>query len=340
MHRDSDLLLYAISAKAEMPWGAFKKVFEYFCSLKLDSGSLNLEELPYKRRETLRAIESLGHCDVEFDEKGGRVFAAPPVLARIPAIGLPQAVLAGSRSPVAIKQLSDACRAVGSSVNLEVREQAADSIFVPSRVLVRAESTKQIAEVANAFGFAFKEEPPAWAILHFAWSLDDYLSARQWDSRKELNWRRRDFDPGSLRFGTSQQEAAIRLSSYTDPVRNIPVHRFWKDGQQAQVDCDWGRYAVLREAGLNVLVYDQHRFIMAVPVGVPLPRLFARSLALCSGYAAQFIPRQSLSYPSPETKGFNLFRNIPPQIAEMIASKLGQALLPYPLELNSQGDNA
>lgn len=340
MYRDSDRLLYAISAKAEISWAEFKRIFDYLYALPTRSSSLNGGSLLHRKHETIRAITALGHCDVEFNESGGKIFVAPPSLARLPVIGLPQAILTGSRSPLAIKQLSEACEIVGRYVSLDVSEQAGNLVFVPSRVVVQAESMEQITQVAGLLRVTFEAEPPAWKILNFAGCLDDYLISRQWSSATELNWRRKDFDLSSLRFGSIQQESVVRLSRYTDPVRNIPAHRFWKDGQQAQVDRDWGRYAVLREAGLNVLVYDQHRFIMAIPVGVPLPRLFAQSLALCSGYAAQFISRQSLPYPSPETKGFNLFRDIPPQIAEMVAAKLGQTLLPYSLDLKSQGDDS
>lgn len=331
MYRDSDRLLYAISAKKEIPWPVFKRDFDYLYALQMRSEGLNLDRLPHRRSETVNAIESLSHCDIEFSEHGGRVFVAPPALVRLPVLGLPQAILTGSRSPQTVRQLSETCRTLGYRVNVEVSEQAADLALVPARVHVKAESIEQIAEVAGVLGIAFEDEPPAWAILHFASSLDDYLAACQWASRKELNWRRKDFNPGSLRFGTTLQETLVRLSSYIDPIRNIQTHLLWKNGQHTEVNRDWGRYATLKESGINVLVYDQRRLIMAVPASVPLPRLFARALALCSGYAARFIMRENFPYPVSEPWGFNLFRDVPPQIAEIVAAKLGQALLPYDL---------
>jgi hypothetical protein len=72
------------------------------------------------------------------------------------------------------------------------------------------------------------------------------------------------------------------------------------------------------------------RFIIAVPVGAKLPRLLERALTLCSGYVATFV--EGLPF-SPEIRGFNLFRAIPPQIAEMTAKKLGQTLSTHSLDI-------
>ena len=335
MYRDNDLLLYVISAKTEMLWAAFKKTFDSLYTLQEPSTSLDLDTVPYKRRETVRAIEGLGHCDIEFSGQEGKIYVAPPVLARLPVIGLPQAVLAGGRSPRTVKQLSDTCQILGKCVHVDVRQQAADLVLVPSRVLVQADSPEYIAKAAELLGIAFAAEPPAWAILQCAGSLDDYLLSRQWLPGKELNWSRKDFDFISRRFGHIDQELNTRLSCYIDPLRKMQIYLLWQEGQYTQVDRSWGQYAVFRNAGVNVLVYDPNRHMMAVPTVTFLPRLFARSLALCSGYAAQFIPAQRWPYASSGSYGFDFSRDVPPQIAETVATKLGQTLLPYSLGLFS-----
>ena len=334
MYRNSDRLLYVISARAEVTWPAFKQIFDYLYMIRRCSRELSLDTLPYQRRMTLRAIDALGHCDVSFDEGGGKIFVAPPVLARLPCLGLPQAVLVGERSPQTMKQLSEARSAFGQHVRCDAREHGSDLALVPQRLLIEAESTNQLADIATALRIRFEEEPPAWSLLHFSSSLDEYLAIFEWSAARELNWKRKDFDISSLQFRTIHQaETPTRLSSYSDRVRNLQIHRLWKNGRWVQIDRDWGRYAVLRETGVNVLVYDLQRFLMAVPASAPLPRLFARALALCSGFAAPFIPKHGVSYESPEAWGFTLFRDVPPQIAEMVATKLGQTLLPYSLEV-------
>jgi len=289
----------------------------------------------------IHALDSLGHCDVEFSDASGRIFVAPPVMARLPHAGLPQAVLSGARTPATEKVLSECCKGFGHSVDITITEQVHDLMLVPARILIQAESVEQLNGIARSLGIAFEVHPPAWSLLHFSASLDGYVANCKWSAGSELNWRRRDFDPSSLQFGDNRQEGApIRLSSYTDRVRNTQIYYLWQEESWVRVDRDWGRYVVLRELGLNILIYDQSRFIMAVPASAPLPRLLSRVLALCSGYACSFVSRERFPYPSPEKWGFNLFRDVPPQVAEMVAARLCQDLLPYPLNLNWRGNVA
>lgn len=334
MYRNSDRLLYVISARTELTWSAFKQIFDYLYTIRTCSGELGLDTLPYQRRMTLRALDALGHCDVSFSEDGGKIFVAPPVLARLPCLGLPKAVLVGERSPETMKQLSAARSTFGQKVRFEVREHGGDLALVPPRLLIEAESINLLADLAATLRIRFEEEPPAWSLLHFSSSLHEYLAMFEWSAASELNWKRKDFDMSSLQFRTTYQaDTPVRLSSYSDRVRNLQIHRLWKNEQWVLVDRDWGRYAAFRETGVNVLAYDQQRFLMAVPASAPLPRLFARALTLCSGFAAPFIPKHSVSYESPEAWGFTLFRDVPPQVAEIVASKLGQTLLPYSLDV-------
>jgi hypothetical protein len=242
-------------------------------------------------------------------------------------------MLAGARSPQTIHKLSDACKPIGHHVNLEVTEQPGELVLVPKRVTVQAEDVGELEAIANFLRIPFMETPSAWSLLHFAASVEDYLATLQWSTSPELTWKRQTFDPSSLQFRPLQEtDTDIRLSQYSHPSRNTQIHYLWKDGRCAEIDRDWGRYVVLKALQRNILVYDQRRFIIAVPVGAKLPRLLERVLTLCSGYVATFFDLLPFS---PEIRGFNLFRAIPPQIAEMTAAKLGQTLCLQSLDLKS-----
>jgi len=139
----------------------------------------------------------------------------------------------------------------------------------------------------------------------------------------------------------------IRLSQYQHPSRKTQIYYLWQEEKSTQIDRDWGRYAVLKANKINVIIYDKHLFIMAVPIGAKLPRLVERSLTLCSGYVPKFVeklPLQKLTFNSSPSKAkgvfnrlnitdFNLFRDVPPQIAEMTAAKLDQTLLLQSLDI-------
>jgi hypothetical protein len=335
VYKEEDRLLYVISAKSEITWSSFKEIFDSLYTSAAHLGEFDLDSLPYRRLETMRAIEALGHCDFFFGGKGNKVCVTPPVLARLPFAGLPQAVLAGARSPQTVDQLAEFCSVFDGHVRLSIQHSVPDSVLIPSRIIVEAESARQLEDISEACAIRFSAEPPAWSISQFVGLLDDYLSSLDWSAGEEINWRRKDFDVSLLQFRTASAEyGRVRLSSYDDRVRNQRIHLLWRDGSFARVDRDWGRYAALRCAGVNVLTYDAPQLRLAVPVGAPLPRLFARALALCSGLPARFVSRKKMSpeHTVPDSWGFTCFESVPPQIAGIVANKLGQELLRGPVD--------
>ncbi|MEZ2317974.1 MAG: hypothetical protein ACBR15_03090 [Microcoleus sp.] len=337
MSETSEKLLYVISAKKELAWLSFKEIFDYLYNLETGVREENTDNdgIKKKRYQAIRALDSLGHCDFYFsdDSSKSKVYAAPPVLVRLPCAGFPQAILAGARSPATIQQLSDACQSVGTHINLEIQEQASESVLIPKRVAVQeAEDVSELEAIASALGIPFIETPSAWSLLHFSASIDDYLATLKWSNDSELNWKRETFEPNSLQFKTLEKtETNIRISRYSHPSRNTQSYYFWQDGICSEIDLDWGRYAILKALRRNVLIYDKRRFTMAVPASANLPRLLERALTLCSGYAATYVKKLPSTYP--QIQGFNLFTAIPPQIAEMTAAKLGQTLLQQSLNI-------
>jgi hypothetical protein len=321
---ESEGLLYVLSARGEMAWHTFKEVFETLF-LKLPDGRVSgVRDAKFRRIQTRRALDALGHCDFSFNAGRNRVVVAPAVLARLPTSGLPEAVLAGSRSPGTVSRLRAAAKDQDALVSVEPQK---DLVLVPPRVAVQTPTVEDMKSVATELGIGFTETPSAWTLLHASTSLDSALSACHWQPEASLNWRRKDFDPTALQF-TARASAAepARLVRYTDPKRQTRRHYFSKGGQWALIDREWGCYAALRAWDLNVLAYDRRQFNMAVPASAPLPPLLARSLALCSGFAPTFLPASLASWHGPERRGFDVYRLIPPQIAEAVASKLGQAL--------------
>lgn len=328
----SDWLLYVVSAKKEISWLSFKKVFNEVYRLEADP-NLNAEErdrsqkgIKIIRFETVRALDALGHCDFDFSDEGSRIYADPPVLVRLPLAGNPQAILAGARSPQTIKEISKACQSVGNHIHLEVTKQPGELSLVPHRIAIHTHKIAELEAIAQSTGIAFTETPAAWSLLHFSASLEDYLATLQWSEVPELSWKRETFAPIYCQFSPYQEkDGNIRLCKYINPVRNMPIYYLWKNEQSTRIDPYWGRYAVLKALGLDILMYDRQQSILAVPIGATLPRLLERVLTLCSGYVAKTTDKLKLE--TIKTSKFKLFRDIPPQIAELTAAKLGQSLL-------------
>ena len=326
---NSDRLLYVLSAKQEMSWTAFKSALH---TLIASDSEPEEQDIKNKRREVVRSLESLGHCD--FDFKVNRVYVAPPVLVRLPCAGFPQAVLAGVRSPQTIEQIKKVCKTLGNHIKVEIQPDD-DQSLIPRRITVQVEDVEELKKIADSLKIHFKENPAAWEILNFSGSLQDYLETRKWSGTPELNWERQTFNTNFLQFRSHQDaETNIRLSQYKHPKRNTQTYYFWRDSQSTEIDRNWGCYAVLSTMHINILVYDKHEFMMVVPVGAKLPCLLERALTLCSGYVPKCIDKiDSLAKLLPKAKGFKLFQAIPPQIAEMTAKKLNQTLIIQSLDI-------
>jgi hypothetical protein len=198
---------------------------------------------------------------------------------------------------------------------------------VPRHIALEADSEEAIASVAQEIQVAYTQAPPAWGLLQFSGSVDEYLHSRPQVQAPELDWPRRDFGVEVLQFRARDTVPEdVRLCVYEHPLRPERLYYLWHGGSFQEVDREWGRYALLRQAGVHVLAYDPRRFILAVPSGAPLPRLLARACALCSGYAPQFLRRADYPLESPERTGFHVFRGVPPVAARTVAEKLGQRL--------------
>jgi hypothetical protein len=322
----SDQLLYVLSARREMAWAAYKQIFDQLYVAKTGS----IDDSRFQRGETLRALSNLAHCEFEFARDASRVYVLPPAVLRLPQAGLPHAILAGARSPETIAEVKRVC--AEHSCVTEITEQPAGACFTPLRVMIRSETIAALEKVARSLGIGFEPTPSAWSLANASGSLKELSDSLEWRSEDELNWPRRQFDPKNLQFYTFVEASAdLRLIRYTDPKRSVNRHLLRENGRAAEIDCDWGRYVVLSHLGINVLVYDERQFILGVPASMPLPVLLARALGLCSGKIARRLPSASVTWPTLETRAINLFTSVPPPIADLVASRVGQTLIPCPI---------
>ena len=155
------------------------------------------------------------------------------------------------------------------------------------------------------------------------WRFRFTNTAENWfgQGNREPNWRREDFDTHRLQFRPNEGEPAqIRLSRYQNPITSIWRYCLWQNGASAQIDPDWGRYTVFALLSQSVLQYDPSVRTVRVPYGAPLPALFARSLALCSGHSSIQLDRMS----SGGMQKYYLYDDVPPSVFNAVANKLGQ----------------
>jgi hypothetical protein len=308
-----DLLLFAVAAHRQLTWGSFSRMVDAI--FVPDERVAN--DVGHVRTEVASLGDVLGHWDVITDDRGTRICIAPPALAILPRPGRPSAVLCGSRSSDTGPVLARACRMSG--VEMTITKQQHLNPYAASRVEVVSDSQDNIAAVAAGIGIECRPSPAAWALAQASGSIDEYLKGLSWTTEEDLNWTRRDFDPVGLRFSPvplDSNHPPFGLSNYTIPAGWARQDRLWRDNENARIDRSWGRYAVLESLGRQVLRFDHQAGLVAVPRQVPLPKIPARSLALCSGRPPTLKAGVGL--------GYHVYSGIPISVFEALAKKMGQ----------------
>lgn len=317
MSTSGDLLLYVVSAKREISWPVFKRVLDTLAAREL----ARYENAVVARNVILRAFDSLGHCQVLSDDDGLRIAVAPSSMVRLPT-SANIAVLCGSRSPETIDLVRNA--ASKCNVAVEVSLHLGDlSALLPERVILRAPVNSNLDECASILGIALAATPPAYALASLSTTLHQIAASLEWKTVPELNWSSADFDPEHNCFTRVKEgRASFRLTRYLDPVRNLFRYYMWDSDKCAEIDLDWGRYLALHRSGFNVLYFDSTKHLLATPKSLPLPRLLARSVALCSGSS----PRPLTNSSDGRSTNFVVYELVPRCLADLVAAKLEQEL--------------
>ena len=319
MYDVGDILLFALSGRRQTGWGTFKRYFDevYRRSTPVRRG-VSDNNVANHRNLVLRALSCLGHIDLHSDKGEIAVVVAPPTIASLPILMSCRAILCGARSPGTVGDLKRA--AEGSRVRVVVKSQTGISPYAPAQVELHGESTSAIQRIADSIGIRYVEVPPARLLAHGSVSLVEYTRGLVWSNDRELNWPRQDFKEDGVSFrGRTEPPRRRRLSRYQNPVTAAWHFRLWRDGESAEVDLDWGRYAIASESSLNYLRYIRERRSALVPMGAPLPPLLARAFGLCSG-------RWPALVENPDAGSFKRcyeFSDVPPSVFNPVAQKLG-----------------
>ena len=159
-------------------------------------------------------------------------------------------------------------------------------------------------------------------LQHFCSDLDTYENElfKNETSVTYEDWAKYIFNPGNLKLEQSLSgnfDKSFSLLEYR--LRPWEFHyRLWKNNRCYDVDRNWGRYVALRHFKRNVILYDRAKEKVAVPVGVPLPRLLSESIMLLSGLAPEYVVMDSIPY--------RIYENIPSMFIQNLFDKLKQTI--------------
>jgi hypothetical protein len=314
-----EMMLHVATARGMLGWAAWREAYESITKNSDDGTGLSPSQ-------GTRILDNLAHVELVAVNNDLKLAVAPAVLALLPRLGLPTAVLCGGRSPQTERKLRDA--AGGNSARLITAPSSPERQMQPRSFFVEAENVSHLARTAESAGIQFAEAPPAWSLAYGTADMESYLSSLAWRHEPEPSLSASEFAPDSMRFDTTQpKQTGCRLLRYFP--RRLPSYFELRDGEKAaRTDRDWGLYAVLRAHGRNCLIHDIRGGLVAVPAAAPLPRLFGRVLSLCSGLAPAWLPATKASWKLPEPNGYHVYTGVPSSIAELVFLKLGQSPLP------------
>lgn len=332
----SDTLIYAMSTRGNMKLEQFNELFRRVSFPSLGQGE-EFVEIDV-RRHIVRILDSLGYCEFDFD--GRVVYMCKPCLVLLPVFGLPKAALVGARTPALVQKFKAAVKKRRDKAVLKYTHHSGANIAIPTPLCFEAIDIDTIHEIAREIHISCETSwPAAWALANISASLDNIKESLNFERRAEPNWKRRVFSKERLVFsGFGGDDSTNIFAEYKDPISQQLHHWLWNDGTAAMVRRDWGRYIFLAEASLNVLLYDEKLYKLAVPVTVPLPCLLARSLALCTCTVPLLTTTCSKRIGAvPPEHPVHVYSGITPVIAKLVVGKLCQKLLNTRFKIDKRG---
>jgi len=310
--RDPDSLLHVLSARSRVTLPTLREI----CSALEATSAQNGNADSLRTYKLSRCLDMLGHVEYLQQGRSSAVVVAPACLARLPVIERQVYVLCGARSAAAAEEIGKftvSGRKV-VQVALSSRKGFPDPLL-PTRVVVEFEDAEKAQALGAAFGIEVGATAASWSMACLSASCQDFEASLGWRPRTLRNEELKFYDPEKCGFVPSSHDSQGLGMRLDDPSFVCIV----RGAQEAVVqDLDWARYWAHAEAGTSCLRYDPARRLFAAPANLPLPRLIARSLALCSGH------------PPVQTKlrlGFGLdqwlvFRDVPKEISLKVTEKL------------------
>lgn len=328
MAESGNQLLQFLSSRTSLSWGNFKKLYNYYGNQIF---SQSPERYVSSRQTLVRSWEALGFCDFIFEDNNARVNICDPSIVILPTPTKSyylEAILCGSRNLELVRKLKKAAIQQKVKVYEPLESNNETSFLLPNRISLEAESLDQLKKIAQTLDIYFSCIPLAWQLVNYIGSINDYIEQLVWETNFPLNWECETFNAQSYGFIQSSNLNEV-LVRYKNPITSQWQFYILSGDQRALVNGDYGRYIAIQKAHQNVIAYDANKECLITKMFLPLPKLYARSLALCSGFYPQSKNLSQLNNMTDDK--YLVWERIPENFAQIIAMKLGQELKPVKL---------
>ncbi len=248
-----------------------------------------------------RILAALSHVEFAWEPED-RWATCPPTLVEVPRRDIAAAVLSGQRPPSLIEQLCREARAEG--IACEEHSQSDG----PQVIRLVAPPDANLMGIAQRLGIAFAQDaaealaacvPTVAAVIE----TSTLCLAPAIPPAEYFDVGRREWVPAER----IMHDGVYRFEGFG------PEYRLIKEGACRKVSREVGVYAVLDRSYWQ---YDHESHTLAIPPRLLPPPLVQRVLVLCSGFLAHY----------DGTKHRWIYRDVPPAIAHLLATKLGQTL--------------
>jgi hypothetical protein len=273
----------------------------------------------------VRGMDMLGHAEYDNRSRPARLMVANPCLARTPNVERCQYLLCGARSTCSVASIKETAAAQAVRISVAVSKQASDAKLMPDKIILSFDDEPAARRIAGALRLNIGAAPAAWSLACLANSASDFESSLDWRPRTIVHTQLRFYNAAKMIFEDSFGE---EQSGLAHTLTNPPSFYFVEKEREARVDdLDYARYWCQSREGVAGIQYDSKRHLLAVPLRLPLPRLFARALCLCSGEMPLQVPGNMLR----SRRDSLLFRDVHAEIAAKISEKLEIHFIPQPI---------
>jgi hypothetical protein len=314
-----------LSAKGILTTEEFFSSFEYYFSKKVSPEFQNNQfNLTRIKKTSLQFYDYTGYLD--YDYETSKIIVNPPQLIFIPSNKGRKVLLIGARDSYLAESLLNTAFNLGLQVDIKKQFPANEWLLLPDVITIKSYGDNNngfgensILQLARQLRIKFSNDYfPQYAFQEFSVNIYDYEHSLEETDPEDYGWARKVFNSDNLRYEINETKEINREFSLVEYKLNEYKYynKLWKNGLCFKIDKNWGRYIALKHYNKNVILFDGQRKRVAIPLEMPLPRLFAESLMLFSGFAPDLL--------KVEERYYNVYENIPGLITETIFKKLGQ----------------
>jgi hypothetical protein len=320
-----DDILSVLSVMGKISFEKFKEIYEILLKNRFNEDEQ--QRLIYSHYDLLRDLEAMGYCEVDYVNR--KVFICPPSFALLPCMGLPKIVLSGGRTDKIVSHLSRLASKNSDKININYLEQySAKSPLFPKTIFVEAKSLSIIKQVVDKVGLEGNIETPA--SFHLTMSspnVSEIINNLRFSEMIEPNWKSMVFCRGNLYFKQFNCSDEYKLINYTNPISQQQYTWIWNKKYAANIDRDWGRYAILHHFRKKILLFDPIKQRFAVPSTTPLPKQLSRAAIFSTGYLPRYKVLRKEIGNLHEDRNLTVYEGISESLALDISKKLGLELL-------------